>query len=86
MTTTFSVRAKPSLLAKIQARAAELGFDDRSKFILWLVEQDLSRGAPKHKFSSEDLLGSVETGLKDGTNATIRRLAAQRSKRHAENR
>ena len=34
--------------------------------------------APKRTFSSENLIGSVATGLPTGDNATIRRLARQR--------
>ena len=75
----FSVRAWPSEIAAIDSRAAKLG-QDRTKYILSLVRRDLVEGqAPrKHRFASEDLIGSIRTGLKTGNNATIRRLARQR--------
>ena len=79
MTKPFSVRARPSVIAAIDARAAKLGHD-RTKYILSLVQQDLNANqAPRsHRFASEDLIGSLRTGLKTGNNATIRRLARER--------
>ncbi len=63
----------------MDARAAQLG-QDRSKYILSLVERDLvvAKSARKHRFASEDLIGSLRTGLKSGDNATVRRFARQR--------
>ena len=63
----------------MDARAAALG-QDRSAYILSLVERDLTaQGAERrHRFASEDLMGSVQTGLASGDNATVRRLARQR--------
>ena len=76
MTKPFSVRARPSVIADIDARAAKLG-QNRTKYILSLVQRDLvddkkPRGL---QFASEDLIGSMRTGLKAGDNATVRRLA-----------
>jgi hypothetical protein len=85
MTKPLSIRARPSVIAAIDARAAKLG-KDRTKYILSLVRQDLADGqAPRsHRFASEDLVGSMRTGLKTGDNATIRTLARRRL--HEKNR
>jgi hypothetical protein len=79
MTKPFSLRARPSLIAAIDARAAQLG-QDRTKYILSLVEEDLTRKKPerRHKFASSNLIGCVRTGIKSGDNATIRRVIRQR--------
>ena len=79
MTRPFSVRARPSLIAAMDARAAALG-QDRSAYVLSLVERDLvAQGAERRRrFASEDLIGSVQTGIASGDNATVRRLARQR--------
>ncbi len=63
----------------MDARAAKLG-QDRSGYILALVERDLVAEEPprRHRFASEDLIGSLRTGLRRGDNATVRRLARQR--------
>jgi len=73
------MRARPSEIAAIDARAAKLG-QDRTKYILSLVRRDLIEDkTPRgHRFASEDLIGSMRTGLKSGNNAAIRRLARQR--------
>jgi hypothetical protein len=85
MTKPFSMRARPSEIAAIDARAAKLG-QDRTKYILSLVRRDLIEDkAPRlHRFASEDLLGSMRTGLKTGNNAAVRRLARRRL--HEKNR
>ena len=79
MTRPFSLRAYPSVIAAIDARAAKLG-QERTKYLLSLMERDLVQGkAPrKPRFASEDLIGSMRTGIKSGDNATIRSLARQR--------
>ena len=79
MTRPFSVRARPSAIAAMDARAAALG-QDRSGYLLSLVERDLAaqKAERRHRFASEDLIGSVRTGLASGDNATVRRLARQR--------
>jgi hypothetical protein len=63
----------------MDARAAALG-QDRSAYVLSLVERDLvAQGAERRRrFASEDLIGSVQTGIASGDNATVRRLARQR--------
>ena len=85
MTKPLSIRARPAVIAAIDARAAKLG-QDRTKYILSLVRQDLAEEqTPRsHQFASEDLIGSMRTGLKSGNNATIRRLARERL--HEKNR
>lgn len=45
------------------------------RLLLGLAEGQKPRG---HRFSSEDLIGSLRTGLKTGDNATVRRLARRR--------
>jgi len=57
----------------MDARAARLG-QDRTQYLLALVERDLGAedSRRKHRFASEDLIGSVRTGLKSGDNATVR--------------
>lgn len=79
MTRPFSIRARPSVLAAVDARAAQLG-QSRTGYILSLVEEDLNRkkGERGHRFASSDLIGCVSTGLKSGDNATVRRLARER--------
>jgi hypothetical protein len=79
MTKPFSLRAKPSLISAMDARAAQLG-QDRTKYILTLVERDLSEGKKprKHKFASFDLMGAFKTGIKSGDNATTRKIIRQR--------
>ncbi len=79
MTRPFSVRARPALIAAMDSRAAALG-QDRTAYILSLVERDLAvQGTePRRRFASEDLIGSVQTGITSGDNATIRRLVRRR--------
>jgi len=62
MTRPFSLRAKPSLIAAIDARAARLG-QHRTEYILSLVERDLQgeKATRKHRFASEDLIGSFSS-------------------------
>lgn len=77
MTKPISVRVKPARLNRIDARAAELGFPDRSKYLLALVEKDLSEAAgTPAQFQSEDLIGSVRVGNGPATNANTRRVIA----------
>jgi hypothetical protein len=85
MTKPFSLRAKPSLISAMDARAAQLG-QDRTKYILTLVERDLSEGkhAGDHKFASHDLIGAYNTGAGPATNENTRRIIAQRLKERRE--
>jgi len=79
------MRARPSLLAAIDARAARLG-QDRTKYILTLVEHDLieDKKPRKHKFASHDLIGCISTGIGSGDNATIRKVIRQRLQERAQ--
>ncbi len=85
MTKPFSIRALPSLISAMDARAARLG-QDRTKYILTLVEHDLTEEQKprQHKFASHDLIGCVSTGLGPGDNATIRKVIQQRLKERAQ--
>jgi predicted nucleic acid-binding protein len=67
------------VIAAIDARAAKLG-QDRTKYILTLVERDLKEETPprRHKFASHDLIGAFSTGIKSGDNVTIRKIARRR--------
>jgi hypothetical protein len=82
MTKPISLRARPSLISAMDARAAQLG-QDRTKYILTLVERDLSEAKKprKYKFKSYDLIGAYHTGIKSGDNATIRKIIRQRLER-----
>jgi hypothetical protein len=85
MTTPISVRVKPARLNRIDARAAQLGFADRSKYLLALVERDLSEAADEPvRFQSEDLIGSVRVGTGPATNANTRRVIAAALKERRE--
>ena len=87
MTQILTVRVPPALVAKADARAAELGLD-RGKYLRSLIEQDVrasARKGRKRKFASEDFIGSVPLGLGPYTNRKVRavvreRLAAKREK------
>lgn len=77
MTTTLSLRIKPSRVARIDARAEQLGFDDRSKYLLAVVEADLNRAETETaSFRSEDLIGAVRINTGPATNKNTRRVIA----------
>jgi hypothetical protein len=85
MTKPFSVRARPSLIEAIDARAARLG-QDRTKYILTLVERDLieEKKPRQHKFASHDLIGAFCTRTGPATNENTRRIVARRIKERRE--
>ncbi|MGH7954102.1 MAG: hypothetical protein ACREFE_19580 [Limisphaerales bacterium] len=88
MTRPFSLRARPSLITAIDARAAKLG-QDRTKYILSLVEDDLmeeKKSPRRHKFASHDLIGCVSIGNGPATNENTRRIIRQRLKEREKNR
>lgn len=62
MTCVLTVRISPELLAKTEARAAQLELD-RGKYVRELITQDVTqnKGAPR-TFASKDFLGSVSLG------------------------
>lgn len=86
MTTIFSVRARPSEIAEIEAKAKARGFPDKVKYLLALARED-APAAARHKFASDDLIGAFNTGSGPATNANTRRLIPRKLKaRHEKNR
>jgi hypothetical protein len=89
MTQVLTVRIPPALLAKADARAAELGLD-RAKYLRSLIEHDVSAGERrqrKRKFASEDFIGSVPLGLGPYTNRRVRAVLRDRlAVKHEKNR
>jgi predicted DNA-binding protein len=86
--TILTIRMAPQKLAKLDRRAAELG-RDRSGYVRSLIEEDLKSQprAGKYVFASKDLVGSVSTGIKEGNNATVRKVVRARLlARYAKNR
>ena len=86
MTQILTVRVSPALVAKADARAAELGLD-RGKYVRSLIEQDLdtARHPRKRRFASEPFIGSVPLARGPYTNRRVRaiiraRLGATREK------
>jgi hypothetical protein len=79
MTKMISIRVDPGVLAEVDSRSSELG-RNRSEYILGLVKRDLevARKERGHCFASEDLIGSVRSGIAMGDNATVRRVIAER--------
>lgn len=80
MTRILTVRVPPDLVAKADARAAELGLD-RGKYIRSLIEQDVSsagRDRRKRAFASEDFIGSAPLGSGPYTNRKVRELVRER--------
>lgn len=71
----LTVRITPELLAKTDARAAQLGVQ-RARYVRGLIERDLksaNEGA-KRRFASEDLVGRFQLG---GTSARNKRVREQ---------
>ena len=79
MTHVLTVRVSPALVAKADARAAELGLD-RGKYVRGLIEQDVAsaRRPRKRRFTSEDFIGSVPLARGPYTNRRVRALVRQR--------
>lgn len=80
MTKVLTVRISPALVAKADARAAELGLD-RGKYVRALIEQDVTAGERnprKRRFASEDFIGSATVGRGPYTNQRVRALVRQR--------
>jgi hypothetical protein len=79
MTQILTVRVPPDLMAKADARAAELGLD-RGKYVRSLIEQDVGTSADpaeKRTFTSEDFIGSVPLGRGPYTNRRVRVMVRQ---------
>jgi hypothetical protein len=86
MTQVLTVRVPPELLAKADARAAQLGLD-RGKYVRSLIEQDLVATAGqqrRRRFASEEFIGSVPLGRGPYTNPRVRAIVGQRLRRVRE--
>ena len=86
MTQVLTVRVPPDLMAKADARAADLGLN-RGKYVRTLIEQDVAAGrrdGGKMRFASEDFIGSVTLGRGPYTNRRVRGLVRARLTRRRE--
>ena len=86
MTRVVSLRMPPRKVAEVDRRAASSGLD-RTRYILKLVEQDLSRPAPKGRrhFASSHLLGKFRSA--GSSNVQVRAaLGVAARQRHDKNR
>lgn len=80
MTQILTVRVSPDLIAKADERAAELGLD-RGKYVRGLIEQDLNAARKqrrKHKFASDDFIGSAESSHGPYTNSRVRAVVRKK--------
>jgi hypothetical protein len=80
MTQVLTVRVPPDLLAKADARAAELGID-RGKYVRALIEEDVTsarKERPRRRFKSESFIGSVPLRRGPYTNARVRAVVRER--------
>ena len=61
----LTVRIGPGVLAKAEARAAQLGLD-RACYFRSLIERDVENGiaTPRRRFASEDLVGQFYSHCK----------------------
>ena len=89
MTQVLTVRVSPDLIAKADARAAQLGID-RGKYVRGLIEQDVADGKNeprKRKFASEGFIGSMPLRRGPYTNHRVRAIVRERlSAKREENR
>ena len=71
MTQVISLRVPPGKVAAIDRRAADAGLD-RTNYLLRLVDEDLTRPAPKsrRRFASLHLLGKFRS--RGSSNAAVR--------------
>lgn len=85
MSTVMTIRIAPHKLAKIDRRAAERG-QGRSHYVRFLIERDLQERprSSRRVFASEDLVGCVNTGVRDNDSATLRKII--RCRVHEKNR
>ena len=79
MTKLLSIRVKPEVFTAVDERSDELG-RNRSQYILGLIQRDLdeANSRRRHRFASDDLIGSIRTGLPSGDNATVREVIRKR--------
>ncbi|MBI4324615.1 MAG: hypothetical protein HY674_05060 [Chloroflexi bacterium] len=84
MSHILTVRIGPGLLAKAEARAAQLGLD-RARYLRSLIERDAENGSvvPCHQFASEDLVGRFRLGRRSANNQRVRETLRQRAKHEA---
>lgn len=83
MTQVLTVRVPPELVAKADARAAQLGLD-RGKYVRALIEQDVAAGASetrRRRFASEAFIGSVPLGRGPYTSHRVRSIVTERLRR-----
>lgn len=81
MSHILTVRIGPELLAKADARAAQLGLD-RARYLRSLIERDAENGSasPRRQFASEDLVGRFRLGGRSATNQRVRENLRRRAK------
>lgn len=80
MTQVLTVRVSPDLLAKAEARAAQLGLD-RGQYVRALIEQDLTartKESRKRRFASEDFIGCMPLARGPYTNRRVRAMVRER--------
>jgi len=80
MTQILTVRVPPDLMAKADARAAQLGLD-RGKYVRGLIEQDVAESARaprRRRFASEEFIGSRPLGRGPYTNRRVRAIVRER--------
>ena len=80
MTQVLTVRVPPDLMAKAEARAAQLGLD-RGKYVRSLIEQDVSDSGKTRRtrtFASEGFIGSAPLARGPYTNRRVRAIVRER--------
>lgn len=79
MTQVLTVRIRPELLAKADARAAQLGLD-RGKYVRDLIARDVQEqpAGARRKFASDDFIGSLALGSGPYTNRRVREAVRTR--------
>lgn len=82
MSCILTVRIAPELLAKADARAAQMGLE-RARYVRGLIERDLEEGAAEapRQFASEDLVGQFRLGGHSADNQRVRERLRQRAGR-----
>lgn len=80
MSGVLTVRIAPELLAKADARAAQMGLE-RARYVRGLIERDLEEGgaAKRRRFASEDLVGQFRLGGQSASNQRVREKLRQRA-------
>ncbi len=85
MSHMLTVRIGPGLLAKAEARAAQLGLY-RARYLRSLIERDAENGSasPRRRFASEDLVGRFRLGGKSANNQRVRENLRRRSRHETD--